>query len=205
METQRTVSDIPLDGGTLCFDFVNTIESRKKFPQHDYLFDYGETLKWCERQSDFEQGYIRDLRTQYNRDPKKSEAVLKKIIETRKILYGLFSAMALHKTPDSGLIKLFNHQLTEMLAGLRLDFHGTHHTISIPFNAEDFYDPLKHIMYSGYHVLLNEDPNRIKECAECGWIFLDKTKNNTRKWCNPLYCGSRTKSRRYYQRKKNGS
>lgn len=43
---------------------------------------------------------------------------------------------------------------------------------------------------------------RIKMCpgADCGWLFVDETRNGRRKWCAMETCGNRAKARRHYQR-----
>ncbi|MBE2276113.1 MAG: CGNR zinc finger domain-containing protein [Rhodobacteraceae bacterium] len=45
--------------------------------------------------------------------------------------------------------------------------------------------------------------DRVKLCQghDCGWIFLDETKNARRKWCLMEVCGNRAKSTRHYARK----
>lgn len=45
--------------------------------------------------------------------------------------------------------------------------------------------------------------NRVKMCPghDCGWVFLDETKNARRKWCLMEVCGNRAKSTRHYARK----
>lgn len=47
---------------------------------------------------------------------------------------------------------------------------------------------------------------RVRECADgrCGWLFLDRSRNSTRRWCNSAGCGNRTRVRRYYQRQRRG-
>ena len=44
---------------------------------------------------------------------------------------------------------------------------------------------------------------RVKLCPghDCGWLFLDETKNARRKWCLMEVCGNRAKSSRHYARK----
>lgn len=44
---------------------------------------------------------------------------------------------------------------------------------------------------------------RVKLCPghDCGWVFLDETKNARRKWCLMEVCGNRAKSTRHYARK----
>jgi predicted RNA-binding Zn ribbon-like protein len=39
---------------------------------------------------------------------------------------------------------------------------------------------------------------RIRVCAACGWLFLDRSKNRSRQWCDMLVCGNRAKARRHY-------
>ena len=43
---------------------------------------------------------------------------------------------------------------------------------------------------------------RIKTCpgADCGWMFVDETKNGRRKWCLMETCGNRAKAARHYRR-----
>lgn len=43
---------------------------------------------------------------------------------------------------------------------------------------------------------------RVKLCPghDCGWLFLDETKNARRKWCLMEVCGNRAKSSRHYAR-----
>ena len=45
--------------------------------------------------------------------------------------------------------------------------------------------------------------DRVKLCPghDCGWLFLDETKNARRKWCLMEVCGNRAKSTRHYARK----
>jgi predicted RNA-binding Zn ribbon-like protein len=43
---------------------------------------------------------------------------------------------------------------------------------------------------------------RLKACrAEtCGWVFLDETRNRSRRWCSMKVCGNRAKARAYRRR-----
>lgn len=45
---------------------------------------------------------------------------------------------------------------------------------------------------------------RLKMCPgdNCGWLFIDETKNSRRTWCSMESCGNRAKAARHYQRKK---
>jgi predicted RNA-binding Zn ribbon-like protein len=56
-------------------------------------------------------------------------------------------------------------------------------------------------------VSLLEPPRRarIRICAHCGWLFLDRSRNRSRVWCDMTVCGNRTKARRHYLRQKEAS
>ncbi len=45
---------------------------------------------------------------------------------------------------------------------------------------------------------------RFKMCAseECRWIFFDRSKPASRRWCSPILCGNREKTRAYRRRRK---
>lgn len=47
---------------------------------------------------------------------------------------------------------------------------------------------------------------RLKICPgdDCGWIFIDETKNGRRIWCSMETCGNRSKAARHYARTKEG-
>lgn len=51
--------------------------------------------------------------------------------------------------------------------------------------------------------LAGGDPSRVKVCgnADCIWVFYDRSRNNSRKWCEPT-CGNLMKVRRFRSRKK---
>ncbi len=48
------------------------------------------------------------------------------------------------------------------------------------------------------------EPERMKICGNCGWLFLDRSKNRSRAWCDMAVCGNRVKANRHYRRKKEG-
>lgn len=47
-----------------------------------------------------------------------------------------------------------------------------------------------------------EDLGRLRECQDsgCGWLFLDRSKNGSRRWCSSGDCGNRARAKRHYQR-----
>lgn len=59
-------------------------------------------------------------------------------------------------------------------------------------------------VHSALRLIAMPDPARLKICGHCGWLFLDRSKNKSRFWCDMAVCGNRTKASRHYRRKKAG-
>ncbi len=49
------------------------------------------------------------------------------------------------------------------------------------------------------------DDGRMKICGNCGWLFLDRSKNRSRAWCDMAVCGNRVKASRHYRRRTKGA
>jgi predicted RNA-binding Zn ribbon-like protein len=59
--------------------------------------------------------------------------------------------------------------------------------------------PLWVLALSIARLLLSDDMHRLRACEnpECRWLFLDTSKNHTRRWCDMKLCGNRMKARRF--------
>ncbi|WP_027685242.1 CGNR zinc finger domain-containing protein [Rhizobium leguminosarum] len=55
---------------------------------------------------------------------------------------------------------------------------------------------------SALRLIAMPDPQRMKICGNCGWLFIDRSKNRSRAWCDMAVCGNRAKAHRHYRRKK---
>jgi predicted RNA-binding Zn ribbon-like protein len=58
------------------------------------------------------------------------------------------------------------------------------------------------IVRAAAELLTSDDRARIRECGSetCFWLFMDHSKNGTRRWCDMKVCGNREKARRHYRR-----
>ena len=55
---------------------------------------------------------------------------------------------------------------------------------------------------SALGLVCEPEPERMKICGHCGWLFIDRSKNRSRAWCDMAVCGNRVKANRHYHRKK---
>lgn len=207
MSKERSIATLPLDGGALCFHFINTVNAWRGINLHEYLGSYKDVIAWCEKVDILEDAQRQALLQYAAKDEATAGTALQQLKKYRKMLYQFFSGIAEDDgaTLAPGVLEKFNKALTGALS--RLQFipadQGLQATLKQDYT--DLMAPLWIVMKSAYDVLTTAEHVRIKECATCGWIFLDLTKNNKKRWCSPTSCGTADKSRRYYQRKKEQS
>lgn len=71
-----------------------------------------------------------------------------------------------------------------------------------PVHELDLGLPRWPIVYSAAKLLASSGLDRVRQCAgdDCGWLFLDTSRNHSRRWCDMADCGNRAKARRHYRR-----
>src|SRR5882762_6417253 len=118
----KNIETIPLDGGRLCFDFINTVESWKAAEIADYFSAYNDFLKWAQRVGASPNAGSIQLKKNEKGRPATAKA-LSKIREARNVLYRVFSAIADGSDPDKAVMVNFNKYIGHALARVRLQIH----------------------------------------------------------------------------------
>lgn len=54
---------------------------------------------------------------------------------------------------------------------------------------------------SALSLLAPETVRRLRICRNCGWLFVDRSRNSSRMWCDMAVCGNREKAKRHYRRR----
>lgn len=202
MNIDKTIENMYLDGGCMCFDFVNTVHSRRQEPQHDYLTAYTDLLTLCARTETMPAKRLDTLKNFAKSNPQEANETLEEIIKYRELLYQLFTKVAAAKPIGREVLNQFNVLLSKSLSKIRLVADGVEVEKGWNESKINLKEPVWRIIKSGYDILMEQPQERIKECEACGWLFLDQSKNRSRRWCNMQTCGSAYKAKKYYHRKK---
>lgn len=197
----RTLENLHLDGGCLVFDFINTVNTRKAVPEFEYLKTFDDFLAWSAKAGSIRGKRLQALREYASVKQRLASEALSTAIGVRENLYELFSAIAAGKPPQAAVVNAFNEKLARAFQKITLKLGVA--TAEVHFKSEEISldEPLNSIIKSAFDILTCEDFQRIKECPGCGWLFLDTSKNGTRRWCDMNVCGSRAKALEYYYRK----
>lgn len=203
---ERTASNLELVGGRLCLDFANTVSTRVKTLRREYLTAYGELVAWSQHAHILTDGEAKALLHDATRHPNLAAVVLDRAIALRETVYRIFSALADHRATEETDLAVLNAALRETLSRLevRPSADGFEWAWVLDGDGNDLERMLWPIVRSAADLLTSGDLEKVRECARegCDWLFVDMSKNHSRRWCSMNTCGSRVKARRYYQRRK---
>ena len=199
-----TEYEFDLSGGVRCLDFANTV-SRRKLPQRstDHVNSYDDLVAFAEQSKVLSPRQAGDLRVHARRHSAEAQNALQRAIAYRESLYRAFSALAQGKavTPDD--LEQINDIAVEALAHRRLARTQDGYRWEWERNPKNMLDRiLWPIAQSAAELLTSSqlDTVRMCEAPDCAWLFLDQSRNRSRRWCDMKVCGNRQKARRHYQR-----
>jgi predicted RNA-binding Zn ribbon-like protein len=205
MDKIRTHAEtLKLIGGRISLDFANTVGWHASDHPHERLTSYSNLVAWSQHAGILTDREAQCLLNEAARRPVDANAVLERAIALREAIYRTFSAISHGRPPEAGDLARFNAELSDALTrsqivptadGFAWDWVG----------AEDALDRvLWTVVRDAVDLLTSDDLNRVQECAGdgCGWLFLDMSRNRSRRWCAMGDCGNRAKARRYYERRR---
>lgn len=194
----RTLETLEIIGGSLCLDFANTINSRRE-PEHDYLEKYSDLVDWAIKVGVLSTPQGEWVQSRAKLDEINTREALKKALELRELLFQLFSNLSRQSEPPREMVRAFINLYSESISHGILQKYGD--AFIVDWEMEAGFDALLWpIIYSAGQLLLSEKLVRLKECPGCGWLFIDTSKNQTRRWCSMNACGTRDKMQRYHRK-----
>ncbi len=201
----RTVSTVPLEGGHLALDFANTVGGLRDDPPsaEEELFDsYDEVARWCARLGVISDREADSLRAAAGSDERAAKRALRRTIELRdELLYPIFRALADGEEPPAELLERLLEEERTALARARLTRIETAFDLRWPI-CDDLTDPLHPIVHAAIDLLTTGPLDRLGTCGNCRWLFLDQSRNRSRRWCSMDECGIQMKHARFVEKRR---
>jgi len=194
----QPVESMDLAGGDISLDFVNTASGRDFGILQEKLHDYDDLVTWAERVGVATVAEGRRLRAAARRSPEAAEAVLRRARELREAVFRIFARDGTH----AGDLDLLADEAARGAAERRLAATADGYTYAWP-ESDRLEQLLWPVALAAAELLTSEeDRPRVKECAadNCNWLFLDMSRNRSRRWCDMKVCGNRAKARRFSAR-----
>lgn len=191
-------------GGNLCLDFCNTMNWRFSDLISDLFQQYGDLLEWGMVAGIVTEEEAAILRAEAARRPEEAAAVLGTAREFREALFRVIQRKEEGRPADPVDVERISRVVGSSMAHTRLQPAEGHYTTTWETATDALDRVLWPIAGSALELLTSPALPRARVCEGpgCGWVFLDTTRNRSRRWCSMELCGNRDKVKRFYRRHK---
>lgn len=201
-------------GGSLPLDFVNTVDwlepAGDRFPPAESLVrerigGYADLLRWAREAGALADADARPLAGYAERHPYLAREAHERALALRAAIRAVVTAASAGERPPSWSADILDAALVHALQHRRLALADPP-----PRWRWDAHDaPLDRIRWdiawSAAELLTSTELPAVRTCMgeDCGWMYVDRSRNHRRRWCEMAICGNRAKARRHYARHKN--
>jgi predicted RNA-binding Zn ribbon-like protein len=202
METPRVIAEMRIVGGNPALDLVNTRDTAPDGePGFDRLRDYDHLLAWADRAGIISSESARRAGARAAARSDEASAALGQARALRADIYDVFNALALERDPPVSSLTSLRRIHGEAIAHGSLVRRDDAFTWDWSEN-EELVAVLWPVVHAAVELLTSNKVQRVKRCNRCSWLFVDATKNRSRRWCSMEGCGTNEKSERFVQRRR---
>lgn len=181
-------------GGLLVLDLTNTVvlrgDAERTFDRFD---DPGELPRFAEAATVFRNEELRGV-TLECAEP---ERCLPAVIALRESADMLFRHHARYHGLPAPMLAGLLAACTPLLAGEGTVFAQTDAAFGLAGTRVSLGAA---VAWSALTLVSGHAQQRLRICGNCGWLFVDRSRNGSRVWCDMAVCGNRRKAQRHYHR-----
>jgi predicted RNA-binding Zn ribbon-like protein len=206
------IGEVPVVGGHRALDLVNTVAPRLPDDQHrdDYLVTPGDLLTWSQRTGLLDAAAAREVEAAWSASPAAGRRALTAVKEIREALYEVLSAYLGETGSSTATQEQLDHiSMAWASAQPRARLMPAAEGVCVArwvVGSPSGLLVADRIAQDAVDLLCGIDVTRLGSCpvqaGGCGWLFLDHSRNRSRRWCAMEDCGSGVKARRLTERRR---
>ena len=199
----RRVTGLRIVGGHPALDLANTISSRRGGTGIDCLDTYDDLLVWAARQGVMDEAEASKLRAAAQLDPAAAAVALQDAKQLRECIWRVWTAMQAGMAPAAADLALLASGVLAAQRARVLRWSGAQAWWQWT-EAAGLDAVTARVALAAAELFAGEHLHRVRECEglQCGWLFLDSTRNGTRRWCVAEQCGSLDRVTRFRAKRK---
>ncbi len=194
---------IELIGGHRALDLVNTVSWRHDADRwRENIAAPLDLLTWARRAGVLDERDVPAMRSAIVRDRRMAEGVLRRVHALREQLYQHLADCIEHRSSEPQIDESspLHRAFVDAVTASRLAGTPARWTIEarIPLDLP------RVLALRALDLVQTMPRDRLRRCDDdgCGWLFLDTTRNHSRRWCSSGDCGNRDRARRHYARER---
>ena len=193
-----------LSGGHLALDFANTV-SRRDSPEatREHLKSYNDLIAFARQSHVITTEEAEALRHKAEPQTRQAAQILRAGIVLREAIFDAFLALAHKKQPSAQDVGSIDKAASN--ASQHRHIARVNSKYEWRWDTEPMLERiLWSIAESAAELLTSSDVTKVRECeaSDCYWLFLDNSRNRSRRWCTMSACGNREKARRHYRKQR---
>jgi len=199
--------------GELCLDFVNTVVARGEQRikdsilytfRTDKLGGYTDLAEWSKDAEILKEGELKQLIRTSTKDVNDARRVFSRAITLRESLFRIFKHLLDRRDPPNTDIELLKRECNSARNRQEFVYASKKFAWTSNMVEGDLCCMIWPIALSASQLLSSDQLQLVKQCPspDCGWLFVDSSKNRSRQWCDMRDCGNLAKVRRYRERQK---
>ena len=187
-----------------CIDFANSVEPHVEGAKQPFA-DYSEFVRWAHHEGLLDDAEARRCIERARVHPRRARTVQRRAAALQRALRAVLSAAARGAPPPAVALDDLNAEIGRAMVAVRLvpTESGWRRVWLDP--RDDLGWVLGPVARSAADLLVSPASSRLKECPgspgrPCGFLFVDETRNRSRRWCSGATCGNRSRLHRHYAR-----
>jgi predicted RNA-binding Zn ribbon-like protein len=191
-------------GGDPALDLVNTVDWTPDGPVNELLPDHASLIHWAEGAGVASPRQAQRLHRLARSHPRRAAAALDRARSLRAALRRLFVEVA-EGAPSAAALAEFDRFLATVYPRVTIEAAspadrraGRAAVWAWRDQGEELDAILWPVVRSAAELLVSTEAAQVRMCGgpACGWMYVDRSRNHLRRWCQMETCGTREKSRR---------
>ena len=189
----------------VCLDFANTNDWHLSQHPVESLHNYAELVAWGKKNGILNAEMADQLSGLAAQQPSSAGHAYQSAIQAREAIFRIFSRRYANQPVAEDDLELLNSILREAMAYRELVPEGDNFTWKWANDIDPKNLVLWTVALSAANLLTSDKISRVRVCEDdrgCGALFIDMSKNHSRRWCSMESCGNRAKAQRHYSKLK---
>ncbi|TSE08688.1 hypothetical protein C1D09_017140 [Mesorhizobium intechi] len=167
--------------GDIALDLANTVSWRGTERETDHLMSAAEIVAWA-KEADL-------VDRNFEISAGESEILLRRTLALRSAIREAGAAIAHGKDAPVRALDVVRDLAAKALQAAEVS------GVPATFKFTGIDRIVGAIAWSALDLFRGDELSRLKQCPpdDCQWLFIDRTKNSSRRWCDMATCGNRAK------------
>ncbi len=189
-------------GGALCLDFCNSGQGARGASGTEWIAGFPDLIDWLEAAEAVTVGQAARLRRAGAASPRAATRVWGRAIKFREALFRVLNAKAQGGAVAREGLSNIEAEHARSVSFARLSRTGEAYAWSLDPSASALEAAMQPLVESAVSLLTSAKLERLGRCGRstCTWLFIDETRNHSRRWCEMASCGNVLKVRRHREK-----